>query len=544
MLVCFDKLDNIHVRVNWIRNMMMNSISRSEQDTYNRLRAEITNASGALINLGQLLEYATKKYPDNVALIYQQQKVTYKELFYWVSLFARKLKKNNIKARDRVLLFFENSIEFYVGYYAIVQIGAVVAPLNTFLKERELAHIIADAQPALLIASTTLLKKMEEDHIDAKVPVLTEADMDLASAYDKSQLEPVIAHLDQNEMAALLYTSGTTGLPKGVMLSSKNIFTNCIQAVSRLGFVQDERVFGVLPFFHSFAQFTCVWAVFLMGCTVIIVPKIERRHIMEGLTHKPTIFTGVPALFGLMCLLKDADLDSVKFFASGGDALPDKIRGAFEMIYQRKIGAGYGLSETSPVLTADLEDYTEPTNSVGRPLIGVTIAIRDEQGNELPDGQIGQIWVRGDNVMLGYYNEPEKTAQAIQNGWFDTGDLGYKGANGKLVITGRLKDLIASKGFKIYPQEVENVILMYPAALRAAVIGVEDPNVGEIAVAYVQLRGAEPEAEQKIRELCERNLAAYKVPKKFVCVTHNLPLTGTGKVDKKVLKKQSGQDGF
>jgi long-chain acyl-CoA synthetase len=544
MLVCFDKLDNIHVRVNWIRNMMMNSISRSEQDTYNRLRAEITNASGAFMNLGQLLEYATKKYPDNVALIYQQQKVTYKELFYWVSLFARKLQKNNIKARDRVLLFFENSIEFYVGYYAIVQIGAVVAPLNIFLKERELAHIIADAQPALLIASTTLLKKMEEDHIDAKVPVLTEADMDLVSAYDESQLEPVIAHLDQNEMAALLYTSGTTGLPKGVMLSSKNIFTNCIQAVSRLGFVQDERVFGVLPFFHSFAQFTCVWAVFLMGCTVIIVPKIERRHIMEGLTHKPTIFTGVPALFGLMCLLKDADLDSVKFFASGGDALPDKIRGAFEMIYQRKIGAGYGLSETSPVLTADLEDYTEPTNSVGCPLIGVTITIRDEHGVDLPDGQIGQIWVRGDNVMLGYYNEPEKTAQAIQNGWFDTGDLGYKGANGKLVITGRLKDLIASKGFKIYPQEVENVILMYPAAVRAAVIGLEDPNVGEIAVAYVQLRGAEPDAEQKIRELCERNLAAYKVPKKFVCVTHNLPLTGTGKVDKKVLKKQSSQDGF
>jgi long-chain acyl-CoA synthetase len=496
------------------------------------------------MNLGQLLEYAAKKYPNNIALISGQQEVTYKELFFRTTLFTKKLQQNNIKPRDRVLLFFENSIEFYVGYYAIVQIGAVVAPLNTFLKERELAHIITDAQPALLIASTTLLKKMEEDHIDAKVPVLTEADMDLASAYDESQLEPVIAHLDQNEMAALLYTSGTTGLPKGVMLSSKNIFTNCIQAVSRLGFVQDERVFGVLPFFHSFAQFTCVWAVFLMGCTVIIVPKIERRHIMEGLTHKPTIFTGVPALFGLMCLLKDADLDSVKFFASGGDALPDKIRGAFEMIYQRKIGAGYGLSETSPVLTADLEDYTEPTNSVGSPLIGVTIAIRDEQGNDLPDGQIGQIWVRGDNVMLGYYNEPQKTAQAIQNGWFDTGDLGYRGAYGKLVITGRLKDLIASKGFKIYPQEVENVILMYPAAVRAAVIGVEDPKVGEIAVAYVQLRGAEPEAEQKIRELCERNLAAYKVPKKFVCVTHNLPLTGTGKVDKKVLKKQSGQDGF
>lgn len=522
----------------------MNHIPRSELETYNRLRTDITNASGSIINLGQLLEYATKKYPDKVALIYQQQKMTYKELFFRTSLFAQKLRETGIKPRDRVLLFFENSIEFYIGYYAIVQIGAIVAPLNTFLKERELTHIITDAQPALLIASTHLLHKMQEDHIDAKVPVLTEADMDLVSAYDASKIEPVIAHLDQNEMAALLYTSGTTGLPKGVMLSSKNILTNCIQAVSRLGFVQDERVFGVLPFFHSFAQFTCVWAVFLMGCTVIIVPKIERRSIMEGLTHNPTVFTGVPALFGLMCLLKDADLDSVKYFISGGDALPDKIRGAFEMIYQRKIGAGYGLSETSPVLTADLEDYAEPTNNVGSPLIGVKIAIRDEKGTDLSDGQIGQIWVQGDNVMLGYYNEPAKTQQVIKDGWFDTGDLGYIGAYGKLVITGRLKDVIASKGFKIYPQEIENVILMHPAAVRAAVIGVMDPNVGEVAVAYVQLRGAEPDAEQKIRELCERNLAAYKVPKKFVCVTHNLPLTGTGKVDKKVLKKQNEESGF
>ncbi|CAN5201598.1 long-chain fatty acid--CoA ligase [soil metagenome] len=510
-----------------------------EQETYNRLHAEITNASGSIINLGQLLEYAAKKYPNNSALISGQQEVTYKELFFRTTLFAQKLQQNNIKPRDRVLLFFENSIEFYIGYYAVVQLGAIVAPLNVYLKDRELAHIISDSQPKLLIASTTLLKKLEDDHIDAKVPVLTEADMDLISAYDEGQLQPVIAHLDQNEMAVLLYTSGTTGLPKGVMLSAKNVLTNCVQAVSRLGFVQEERVFGVLPFFHSFAQLTCVWAVFLMGCAVIIVSKIERRYIMEGLTHKPTVFAGVPALFGLMCLLKDANLDSVKYFASGGDALPDKIRGAFEMIYQRKIGAGYGLSETSPVLTADLDDYTEPTNSVGRPVIGVTLAIRDEQGAQLPDGQIGQIWAQGDNVMLGYYNEPAKTAEAIKNGWFDTGDLGYIGPQGKLVITGRLKDVIASKGFKIYPQEIENVILMYPAAVRAAVIGLEDPNVGEVAVAYVQLRGAEPDAERKIRELCERNLASYKVPRKFICVTHNLPLTGTGKVDKKVLKKQS-----
>lgn len=515
----------------------MKTISFQEKELYAHLYKRITRGTSKIMNLGQLLDYAASAYPEKTALIYQDTSMTFKELFFRASLFAQKLKAKGIKPRDRVLLFFENSIEFYVGYYAIVQLGAVVAPLNVYLKERELAHIINDAQPVLLVASTTLLKKMEEDHIDTRVPVLTESDMDLVSPYDDAVCQPVVAHLDENEMAALLYTSGTTGLPKGVMLSSKNIFTNCIQAISRLGMVQDERVFGVLPFFHSFAQFTCVWAVFLMGCCVIIVPKIERRYIAEGLAHKPTIFAGVPALYGLLCLMKTADLDSVKLLVSGGDAMPDKIRGAFEMIYQRKIGAGYGLSETSPVLTADLEEYTEDTNNVGSPLMGVALEIRDEEGNRLPDGAIGRIWVQGDNVMLGYYNEPQKTAEVIQNGWFDTGDLGYTNGYGKLIITGRVKDVIASKGFKIYPAEIENVILMHPNAVRAAVIGQVDPAVGEVVVAYVQLRNQEPDDEQKIRELCERNLAAYKVPRKFVLVTHNLPLTGTGKVDKKELRK-------
>ncbi len=516
--------------------MMRNNISAKEHAFYNELRSAINNPDGSLINLGQLLWYAYKKFPDNVALISGDRTMDYKELFYRACLFAKKLQEKGIKPRDRVLLFFENSVEFYIGYYAIVQLGAVVAPLNVYLKERELEHIINDAQPLLMVASTALLNKMVEDHIDAKVPVLTEHDMDLASPFDENICQPISAALAENDMAALLYTSGTTGLPKGVMLSSKNVLTNCIQTIARLGFVKDERVFGVLPFFHSFAQITCVWGPLVMGCAIIIVPKVERRYILEGLTHKPTIFIGVPALFGLLCLMKNADLDSVNYFASGGDAMPDKIRGAFELIYRRKIAAGYGLSETSPVLTADLDDTTEPTSNVGRPLLEVSIMIRDEKGTELPDNTIGQIWAQGDNVMLGYYNEPEKTAQVIKDGWFDTGDLGYIAGNGKLIVTGRVKDIIVNKGFKIYPQEIENIILLYPSVVRVAVIGEIDEAVGENAVAYVQLKEQEPGIELKLREMCERNLAAYKVPKKFIFVTHNLPLTGTGKVDKKALR--------
>src|ERR1700733_4859125 len=516
--------------------MMLNNVNNNEATFYAWLKEYVT-INGKLMNLGQLLFTANQRYSNNVALIYKERTVVYQELFYRVTRFAQTLQAQGVKPRDRILLFFENSIEFYIGYYAIAQIGAVVAPLNTFLKEHELNHIIKDAQPKLMIASSQLLKKLEQEHVQATVPVLTEHDMDLSSAVDSAQLQDIPAYLDADEMAALLYTSGTTGLPKGVMLSSRNILTNCIQGIARLGFVQEERVLGVLPFFHSFAQCTSIWAPLLVGCTVIIVPKIERRYILEGLTHKPTIFLGVPALFGLVCLLQTADLASIKYFVSGGDAMPDKIRAGFELIYQRKICGGYGLSETSPAVCADLEDYTKPTSNVGAPLQEVELAIRNENGLDLPVQPFGRIWVKGPNIMLGYYNDSVKTAETIKDGWLDTGDLGYIDEQGTLVITGRLKDLIAHKGFKIYPQEVENIIMMDPGVIRVGVVGQIDESVGEIPVAYVQMRAEDPDAPKRLRELCERHLASYKVPRVFECSAQELPLTPTGTVDKKVLRK-------
>ncbi len=227
---------------------------KKEQEVYGQLKKLITNDHGSIVNLGQLLGISAQRFAHNTALIEQDKRISYHELFYRASLFTRVLEKKGIKSRDRVLLFFENSIEFYIAYYAIAQLGAVVAPLNIFLKERELAHIIKDAQPALLVASSSLLAKLKENHIDMSVPVLTEQDMDMQGHVDAQFKQEMSAHLQENEMAVLLYTSGTTGLPKGVMLSSKNTLTNCIQTIARLGMVKDERVLGVLPFFHSFAQ--------------------------------------------------------------------------------------------------------------------------------------------------------------------------------------------------------------------------------------------------------------------------------------------------
>jgi long-chain acyl-CoA synthetase len=506
--------------------------ARTEQELYDVLRASLS-INGTLISPTQLLRRAAAKCPTTAAIIFQDQSITYQELFQRACALTQLL-RNTVQPRDRVIICFENSPEFYIAYWAAWQLGAVVIPLNIFLREREINHIVNDSLPAAIITSSDRVGLFERAGIDSLPAIFTEQQMQENASDELGEAE--IFNFSPDEMAVLLYTSGTTGEPKGVMLSGKNIITNVLQSVTRIQLTQTERVFAVLPLFHAFAQCACIWAPVLACCTVVLVPKIDRRQIMQGLAKEPTVFLGVPALYGLMCLLKNAPLDSIKFFASGGDAMPDRIRMAFELLYRRKICSGFGMTETSPVISWDLGDDLESTDAAGRPLIGVDISIRDVQGKEMSCGTIGAIWVRGDNVMLGYYNAPERTAEVIKDGWLDTGDLGYVNANGRIVITGRLKDLIKNKGFNIYPQEVENILALHPNVLRVAVVGKPDESEGEIPVAYVQLRATEPYVEKALEALCKAQLAFYKVPRVFHCSVDELPSTAMGKVNKKELR--------
>jgi long-chain acyl-CoA synthetase len=324
------------------------------------------------------------------------------------------------------------------------------------------------------------------------------------------------------------------------MLSSQNIITNLMQGIARLRIGYRQRVFGVLPLFHVFAQNVCVWGMPFVGACVILIAKIDRKLILSALKHKPTGFMGVPALYGLLCLLKTAPLDSVEYFVSGGDALPDKIRSYFELLYRRKICNGYGLTETSPIIAVDFADTAKPTSLVGRPAVGIEVEIRGEDGKPVKNGQIGELWIKGDNVMLGYYNEPEQTQKVLKDGWFNTGDTFYLNEDGKLVITGRTKDLIINKGINIYPQEIENVIMTNPNVIRVGVVGKPDDQ-GEVPVAFVQIRQEQSGIEEKLSELCKQQLAAYKVPRQFICTAEELPTTATGKVNKKELRKKFEQ---
>ena len=512
----------------------------TEQELYNLLLSA-ARINDTIMYVGRILQRTAQQVPNRDALIFKDRHVSYKELYARASVLSKQLQDRGIKKHDKVLVLIENSIEFYVAYYAVLQAGCVVAPLNTFLKETELAHIINDAQPALMITSPEFIAKLGNAPLPAYI---TTQDISIDTPVDMNATSTPIVDLQPNDMAVLLYTSGTTGFPKGVMLSSTNIMTSIAQAIARIGtgLQPDEKVFAVVPLFHSFAQNACVWGSLFVGATVILVAKIERRLIQEAMKHQPTIMLGVPALYGLFCLMKTLDFSSVKYFVCGGDALSDKIRMAFELVYQRRLCNGYGLSETSPTICVDLDDVLEPTSCIGKPLCGIECQIRDDSGMPVKRGQIGELWVKGDNVMLGYYNAPELTQATMNNGWFATGDLMYFDPNGKLVITGRIKDLIKSKGIKVYPQEIENVLLSHPQIIAAGVVGQADDQNGEIVIAFVQSRSANDGLQDELRELCKKNLAAYKVPNYFKISTVALPMTSTGKVDKKQLRAQLKKD--
>ncbi len=512
----------------------MDAVTR-EIAQFNDLRRSITS-DGNELYVGRLLQRAAQLFPDRVALIHQDIQLTYQELYLRACRTSALLQERGVKVADRVVLCCENSLEFYVAYYGIWQIGAVVVPLNTFLRHAELAHILADANPVCVVTSAEFKPLFESAGVTLP-PVLMTDELPMRATVDRSWDQNIHHELDRNQMAALLYTSGTTGMPKGVMLSSRAIMANIMQSIIRLDFSQQERVFGVLPLFHAFAQFACVWAPLFVGACVILVSKIERRFIIAGFEHKPTIVLGVPALFGLFCLMKTVPFDSVKYCISGGDALSDKIRAYFGLLYRRRIASGYGLTETCPVLSFTIEDEAMSTGTVGYLLAGIASSVRNEQAVEVPYGSIGELWVKCENLMLGYYNDVQATNKVIQDGWFNTGDLVYFDEKGRLVISGRTKDLLIHKGFNIYPQEVENVIMSHPNVLNVGVVGKQDHDVGDIPIAYVQLRSADQKCAQQLKQLCQEHLAAYKIPKIFVCDTNPLPTTATGKVDKKQLRK-------
>ncbi len=476
---------------------------------------------------GHILQYAAHTYPDRVALMIpcddsSIERITYQQLFDDAMRVSAYLTSLGLAPRDRIVMIIENSIDFYRIYYGAWQIGMVVVPVNTFLTATEISAIVRDADPRIIIAHRRYLDYCSGEGIACMMWALDEAIPQV------QQIPVPLVALDPDECAIMLYTSGTTGVPKGVMLSSAAIVENIIQVLARLEYTSAERLLCPLPLFHSFTQNTSVWASMFAGVTVILLPKITRSLLYSALSCGPTIVLGIPTLYALFAKLPKLDFSRVRYCICGGEALMANIQRYFMLRYGRTIVVGYGLTEAGPVVSVAITDHLQPTTIVGPPLQGITCELRD-----CTDEGIGVLWIRGANLMKGYAHAPEATAKVLVDGWLNTGDMATITDSHGIAICGREKELIVYKGIKIYPQEIEAVLATHSGVAMVAVIAASYEE-GERPVAFVQCMSGALVTIDQLQEYCSLRLAAYKVPHRILLVT-TMPLTTTGKIDKKRL---------
>ncbi|NPA82207.1 MAG: fatty acid--CoA ligase [Epsilonproteobacteria bacterium] len=501
----------------------------------------------------EVLSYHAKEYPSRTAYFIENRKIDFYRLKMKVDTFARFLEFIGVKKGDRVALVVENSLEFVVAFLAAGKLGAVAVPINTFLKEDEIAYILNDCEAKILVSSSKFAKNTQNLMEKTKVEKIVWEGERITLDENNISFKEILSNLESHEMvrykpniedlAVIIYTSGTTGKPKGAMLSYKNIFANIYGVSELMKITPKDRFIVYLPMFHSFTLTVSILMPLFFGSAVVIIRSIMpfSNIIKQTLLKKVTIFTGVPDVYNALSKAKLPWyfhwFNKVKFYVSGAAPLSEETLKRFKKKFRRgKLLEGYGLSEASPVVSVNLPNRQKPL-SVGPALPGVEVKIVNEDMVEVARGEIGEIIVKGDNVMMGYLNRPEATVETIINGWLKTGDLGKMDEDGFIYIVDRKKDLIISKGINIYPREIEEVLMKFPNVKAAAVIGVKDEKGVEVPVAYIEPEENSDIDESKIKRYLKENLANFKVPRN-VHIVKELPKNATGKVLKRVLRER------
>jgi long-chain acyl-CoA synthetase len=480
--------------------------------------------------LARAAEHASKP-----AILWGDTAVSYAQLAGQVQRMAAALiSEHRVQPGERVGLWHHNSPEFVPAYYGILAAGGVVVPINNFLKPAEIEHIIHDASLGLLLADDQLIAgvgELKSRHPDLMV---IQAGALLASAADP---EPAVVDRHPGDLAVIIYTSGTTGRSKGAMLSHGNLLHNVRSCEVVLEAVEGDRLAVMLPLFHSFMMTVGMILPLSVGGSLVLIRSLHppKNAILEIIRHQATILPAVPQFFRALAGAGMSGQLPTRICVSGGAPLPGEILREFESIMHIPLIEGYGLSEASPVVSLNPVRGERRPGSIGLPIYDVEMALWDEAGNALAVGETGEIVVRGGNVMSGYWNQPEATAQALQNGWLRTGDIGHRDADGYYYITDRKKDMLLVNGINVYPREIEEVIYQFPGVREAAVIGKADARRGEMPVAFVApMEGQHIDAKALTAFLKER-LADYKVPRRVVELAA-LPRNATGKVLKTALR--------
>lgn len=502
------------------------------------------------MNLPLKLVEQSKLFPDKEAIIYKDQRFTYKELDASIKKLADGLSKMGILPGDRVLLALGNCPEFVISYYAILSARGIVVPVNPQYTVNELSVIMANALPKTVITTgqiMPLFNSISEDvPLDMGIITIgTPEERTAALPFEKllSSGSPGFSSVspDGDEIAAFMYTAGSTGSPKGAMLSHHNLYSNALAITQCCSITPAERSLLIAPIYHSAAQTILMNATLISGATLIIHEEWQGpKQLLESLQNdKITFYFGPPTMYSLLVEYPETEkynLASWRLAFTGSALSSPDLFNRFKEKFGLQLMEGYGLTETSPVTTLTPLGGTPKTGSIGLPIPGVEVRVVDYEDREVPVNQIGEIIVRGPNVMKEYYNRPEETKWAMRNGWFHTGDLAYMDSDGYLFLVDRKKDFIIRGGLNIYPKEIEEVLYSHPSIFDAAVIGVPDPIMGEEILAFVLLREGVTVTPEEIQEFCSSKLARYKIPK-HIRFVENLPKTTAGKLLKNELQK-------
>ncbi len=508
-------------------------------------------------NFYAFLKAQVQKRGNKTALFIGSEKVRYRDILARADALAAWFAAQGIRKGDRVALFLRNSAEFIYTVFALSKLGAVTVPVNTFLKSEELDYILQDSGAKILVASQVhekVVRASEAKRLcsallwEGEIVPSGEGEFHFSRALKTSAESTEVAPFALDENAVIFYTSGTTGKPKGAMLSNRNILSNIIQSAKCVKFKPRDRDIVFLPMFHSFTFSIATMLPLYYGGSIVIIASVRpfSNIFKQVLTKRVTIFLGVPDVYTALAKAKlpwyFMWFNRLRLFISGAAALRPKTLEAMARKFKHAVLVeGYGLSEASPAVASN-PLHKQKAGSVGLPLDTYEVKIVDEQMNEVPRGSVGDIIVRGDNVMMGYLNRPEATAETIVGGWLLTGDMGYMDEEGFLYIVDRKKDLIISKGINIYPREIEDCIDRFEGVKASAVIGVEDEHSGEIPVAYIELEeGCEALDEAALKRYLREHLANYKIPKHYR-VLDELPKNATGKVLKRELRKRLEQE--
>jgi long-chain acyl-CoA synthetase len=492
-------------------------------------------------NLATILTDTAEKHGDKTAFKLDDVELSYSMLDEGSARVAGLLKSKGIEAGDRVGLMMPNVPYFPVIYFGILRAGGVVVPMNVLLKGREVAFYLGDPEAKLLFAWGDFGEAAEAGAEEAGAEVILVKPGEFEKLLADQEPVEELADRDEEDTAVILYTSGTTGKPKGAELTHANLYKNSKGVSEKLGEMSDEDVLlGALPLFHSFGQTCCMNSAVSVGATVTMLPRFDPDKALEIINRdRVTLFQGVPTMYNAMLhsdAADDADCSSLRICMSGGSAMPAELMRAFEEKFDCMILEGYGLSETSPVASFNHPDRERKPGSIGTPIEGVEMQVWDDDGNEVPQGEIGEIVVRGHNIMKGYWNRPDANKEAIdEDGWFRTGDMAKMDEDGYFFIVDRKKELIIRGGYNVYPREIEEVLYEHPAIQEAAVIGVEDESLGEEVGAAVVLKQGESLDADELKSYVKEQVAAYKYPRK-VWFVDELPKGPTGKILKREIE--------